>query len=88
MATSGAESRIVTTVADVAVGDGLYSSASDSVYWVLEISPRRVVLRTADDTTDTWVRETFEASLDANRWIRQSTRPPSLDDSTSSGATG
>ncbi|MFC4986670.1 hypothetical protein [Saliphagus infecundisoli] len=87
MAATGADSRIVTTVDDVAVGDGLYSSASDSVYWVVEISPRRVVLGAADDTTDTWVRETLEASFETNEWIRQSTRPPSIDDSTSTGTT-
>lgn len=87
MGAPGAEYRRITTVADVAVGDGLYSNASDSVYWVLEVSPRRVVLRTADDTTHTWVRETLEASFEANTWIRQSTRPPSINDSTSAGAT-
>lgn len=87
MAAPGTESRRIATVADVAVGDGLYSSASESVYWVLEISPKRVVLRTANDMTDTWVRETLEASFEAHTWIRQSTRPPLIDDSTSAGAT-
>lgn len=87
MATPRAESRTVTAIADIAVGDGLYSKASDSVYWVRDISATEVVLRTADETTHTWLRETLEASFEAHTWVRQSTQPPSIDDSSSAGAT-
>lgn len=86
MADTTAPSRTVTAVADLAIGDGLYSNGSNSAYWVREISSTHVVLVTADNTTHRWLRETLNASFAAHTWTRQSTQPVAVDES-SRGAT-
>lgn len=87
MADTTAPSGTVTAVADLAIGDGLYSDASNSAYWVTEISSTHVVLVTADDTTYRWLRETLNASFAAHTWTRQSTQPVAVDESSPGGAT-
>lgn len=64
--------REIDSVDDLVVGDALYSEASESPYWVTEITDTRVVLRDKSDSPQTWVRDTFENSLEAHTWIRQS----------------
>lgn len=86
MADTTGPSRTVTAVGDLAIGDGLYSNGSDSTYWVTEISSTHVVLVAADNTTHRWLRETLNASFAAHTWIRQSTRPASVDESSPNGA--
>lgn len=65
--------EVIDSVDQIDVGDGLYSEGSMSPYWVEELTSDRVVLRDRRDSPHTWVRETFEASLDAHSWVRQST---------------
>lgn len=71
--------RVVDSVADIGVGDGLYLEASASAYWVEQITETRVVLRNTRGSPYTWVRETFEASLAARTWIHQSRASPKRD---------
>lgn len=69
---TSASDRVIESVDDLGIGDGIYSDATESAFWVTKITDTRVVLRNKDDSPYTWIRETFEASLDAHTWIRES----------------
>ncbi|MCU4741580.1 hypothetical protein OB955_10680 [Halobacteria archaeon AArc-m2/3/4] len=66
------DSRLVESVSELVVGDGLYAESSDSAYWVTEITPKQISLESIDDAPCTWQRDTLNASFESNSWVRQS----------------
>lgn len=63
--------HVATSVTDLTVGDGLYCDASETLCWVVDITPTTVVLENVQGASCTWRRDTLDASFDAHTWIQQ-----------------